>query len=682
MQGRPEKSRPPLKTVKKDSAKTDKLIYKPLTGKVFYLDIPSNILSEKIAKDLKELGGRVEGFLSKEISYLISNKKEAKFAQTLGQASPVPSPESLCNGGNSSSHPSSRRDRHDGSSFKMVNTVRLSRGKSLVEKAIKEQELIPSGSILSNALSWGVKILHVDDIKNYIDQKKKDIALIKKSSTEVKDVEKESAAQKIKSKLKTPFLKVEDRKCHYRPFYLQLSSFPVVNYFNPKPCSPFDVEKKSMNGQKQIQSKQRNPANSDKEKGFPVQVPAKHKKRKGYCECCLKKYDDLQAHLESEQHRNFAQSSHYQVVDDIISQFPCDFVELRENTPKMKRRKCSVGQIAPLIGTKTDELKERLRRADFPLRWYSKKSITQTLKEGPHYLDAYLTPASRNSSISEPACSVHSYHTISSSEARKVSGNNGSGKMLKASNLSEFALSTNLVQLPLQKESKVCKKNLPEIYEHCDPLSRQNLRALPANVNPLYTWTRDSEFNERNRPLKPKRKLNSAVLLPAKCLKKLDANSTVGKDFDDLAVQSKFPRELVVHLQTEQLPRDPSAIKESSELTDSSVRSSPSIKLSRKVIHSAGRNKKGSRKQNMELCLPQTDDPPVPEETKNAQNSSMHTLLELFQTSDANSDFGGFSSIPENKDSSVMKDTWEDQHTDVLWSLFSTSASSSPFIGF
>lgn len=57
MQGRTERSRPPLRTVKKDSTKADKLKYKPLTGKVFYLDIPSNILSEKIAKDIKELGG-------------------------------------------------------------------------------------------------------------------------------------------------------------------------------------------------------------------------------------------------------------------------------------------------------------------------------------------------------------------------------------------------------------------------------------------------------------------------------------------------------------------------------------------------------------------------------------------------------------------------------------------------
>lgn len=65
----------------------------------------------------------MEGFLSKDISYLISNKKEAKFAQSLGQISPVPSPESAHYGGNSSLHPSSRRDRDDRSSFKMADTV-------------------------------------------------------------------------------------------------------------------------------------------------------------------------------------------------------------------------------------------------------------------------------------------------------------------------------------------------------------------------------------------------------------------------------------------------------------------------------------------------------------------------------------------------------------------------------
>ncbi|XP_077160300.1 protein DBF4 homolog A [Paroedura picta] len=675
MQGRPDGSRPPLKTVKKDSTKSDKLKHKPLTGKVFYLDIPSNVLSEKIAKDLKELGGKVEGFFGKGISYLISNKKEAKFAQTLGQVSPVPSPESIYNGGNSSPHPSSRRDKIDGSSFKGVDTVLMSRGKCLVEKAIKEQELIPSGSILSNALSWGVKILHVDDIKNYIDQKKKDLCMIKKSSSEVKDVEKKSSAQKTKSILKNPFLKVEDRRCNYRPFYLQLSNFPVVSYSNPKPCSPFDVEKKNVNGQKQIQMRQRTLANNDKEI-FPAQLPAKHKKRKGYCECCMKKYDDLQTHLESEQHQNFAQSSHYQVVDDIISQFPCDFVDLRENTPKTKRRKCSIGQFAPLIGASTDELRDRLMRQDVPLRWYSRKNITMhIIKEDSQRTQVYHKSAQINST-SEPACSVNSCHTIYSLEAaRKISGSTEGSKKPKSSHLTDVALSANLVQQPVKKESRMSMRTLPEIYEHCEPISRQNLQSFPSNS--LHSRIRKSQFGEDNYMVNPKRKLNSAVLLPAKCLKKI--NSRVDKDLAILGVESNFPRELSVLLETEPLTHSLPANKEPSELMDNS---SPSIKLSRKVKTSIGRNNKGNHKQNTESYLKKTDEPSIPKEAINVQSSSTQALLELFQTSEANSDFGGFSSMTENKESSLIKDTWEDQHTDALWSFFSTSASSSPFIGF
>ncbi|XP_063159660.1 protein DBF4 homolog A [Candoia aspera] len=682
MQERRERSNPPLKTVKKDSTKSDKLKYKPLTGKVFYLDIPSNILSEKIAKDLKELGGRVEGFLSKDISYLISNKKEAKFAQTLGQISPVPSLESVCNGGNSSPHPSSKRDRNDGSTFKLVDTVRLSRGKSLVEKAIKEQELIPSGSILSSALTWGVKILHTDDIKNYIDQKKKDLSLVKKSSTEIKDVEKVSTNQKIKSKLKNPFLKIEDRRCHYRPFYLQLSSFPVVNYSNPRPCSPFDVEKKNANGQKQIHNKQRNPANNDREKG-PLQVPAKHKRKKGYCECCMKKYDDLHAHVESEQHQNFAQSSQYQVVDDIISKFSCDFLELRENTPKVKRRKCSVGQFAPLIGTKKEELKERLMRRDIPLRWYSRESIAmEAFKEGSGHIDVYPKSA-QNNSTSEPSCSVCSYHTICSSEtSRKLNGSTECIRIPKTSNLKEIVLSTNLVQLPPPKESKAYMKNLPEIYGHCEPLSRQISQGLSTNLNSLHTQIQESEFSEQNNISKSKRKLNNAILLPAKCLKKVSTHLPIDKELVDCNVVSNFPRELSVVLESEKTSHSLPTKKDPILLTDIGIQSSPSIKLNRKVIHSIGRNKKGNLKQNMELCLQQAEKPPVLEETKNEHSSSTQALLQLFQTSDANSDFRGFSSIQENKDSSLMKNSWEDQHTDALWSLFSTSASSSPFTGF
>uniref|UniRef100_A0A8D0H3K8 Protein DBF4 homolog A n=1 Tax=Sphenodon punctatus TaxID=8508 RepID=A0A8D0H3K8_SPHPU len=691
MQGKLERARPSLKTVKKDTVKPEKSKYKPLAGKVFYLDIPSNVVSEKLEKDLKELGGRVEGFLSKDISYLISSKKEAKFAQTLGQTSPVPSPESAQNGGNSSPHPSSRRDRQDGSSFKMVDTVRMSRGKCLVEKAIKEQELLPSGSILSNALSWGVKILHVDDIKNYIEQKKKELYLIKKPSASIKDVEKRSITQKSKTKLKTPFVKVEDKSCYYRPFYLQLFSFPVVNYSVLKPSSPFEVDKKNTSSQKQIQSKQRNRTNSDKDSGVPVQLPQKDKKKKGYCECCLKKYEDLQAHLESDQHRNFAQSAEYQVVDDVISEFAYDFVEYGDDTHNIKRSKCSVGQIALITGsiTRTDELKERLKRQHVSLKSYSRKNITtQTPKHEHHH--GGLSQNSLQKHTSEPSCSGLPCCTKCPLEAtKKISGNIETCNIFKSSHLSETTLSTNLVQLPLQKDSKLCMEKLSEVYEQPDKevfelnvnLNRKNSQEVQTKLPTLHTHAQVTVFSEKEKnTFQSKRKLNSAVLLPAKCLKKTDTNSASNKNLVDFAVENNPQKEHSVVQESDQ-PYSPPTEKEPIELTVISTSSSPSRKLSRKVKLSVGRSKRGNQKRKRKLGVQQTE-LPVAEEIKNVCSSPTQTLLELFQTSEANSDFGGFASFPEDKDSSCLKDTWEGQCTDALWSLFSSSSCHSPFNGF
>ncbi|KAG3277532.1 DBF4 zinc finger [Ictidomys tridecemlineatus] len=230
-----EKNRPSLKSLKTDN-RTEKSKYKPLWGKVFYLDLPSVTISEKLQKDIKDLGGRVEEFLSKDISYLISNKKEAKFAQTLGRISPVPSPESAYTAETTSPHPS-----HDGSSFKSPDS-----------------DFIPSNSILSNALSWGVKILHIDDIRYYIEQKKKELYLLKKSSTSIRDVGKRVGigTQKTRRRLKKPFVKVEDMSQLYRPFYLQMTNMPIINYSIQKPCSPYDVDKPS-SIQKQTQVKLR-----------------------------------------------------------------------------------------------------------------------------------------------------------------------------------------------------------------------------------------------------------------------------------------------------------------------------------------------------------------------------------------------------------------------------------------
>ncbi|NXH05151.1 DBF4A protein, partial [Loxia leucoptera] len=692
IQAKPEKIRSSLKNVKKDTGKSEKLKFKPLTGKVFYLDIPSNVISEKLGKDLKELGGRVESFLSKDINYLVTNKKEAKFAPTLGQISPVPSPESAPNGGNGSPHPSNRKDRHDGSSFKIADTVRMSRGKSLVEKAIKEQDLIPSGSILSNALSWGVKILHIDDVKNCIEQKKRELYLIKRAGSSSKDVGKHVTAQKSKTgRLKSPFIRVEDRSRQYRPFYLQLLSFPFLNYCVPKPYSPFEVDKKCP-GQKQTQFKERNKINSDKECGMPAQFPQKDKKKRGYCECCGKKYEDLQTHLESERHRNFAQSTQYKVVDDIISKLVYDFVAYKDDdSGKIKRTKCSTGCFSPIIGkiTRPDELKERLKKQHIALKTYSwKDTAMQALKLDRQPAEVQPNSVPVPTPVSASVCSVLYCHPSQPSELKskfRINDENIKTDCSSAVKLRETVVSSNSIQPPLQKTDKVYTENLSQAAElFCKEIlepdeSKKYVQCFQEGMDTLYSHIQVTDFSEKDRNLvQQKRKLNNSVVLPAKCLKKADANPTFVNKHHDLCDNHQQMQHNVV-LEAE--VSDPAVNKELNASAASTAHSSLSGKLHRKVKLNLRKNKRETRKQNMELHVKNSDGLSVPEEKRSTCSSSLQTLLELFQTSERNSEFGGFTSYTENRCSMSINDKCEGQSANVLWSLFSSS-SSSPFFGF
>ncbi|NWZ62792.1 DBF4A protein, partial [Acrocephalus arundinaceus] len=689
IQVKTEKIRSSLKNVKKDTGKPEKLKFKPLTGKVFYLDIPSNVISEKLGKDLKELGGRVESFLSKDINYLVTNKKEAKFAPTLGHISPVPSPESAPNGGNGSPHPSNRKDRHDGSSFKIVDTVRMSRGKSLVEKAIKEQDLIPSGSILSNALSWGVKILHIDDVKNCIEQKKRELYLIKRAGSSSKDVV--SASWPF---IKMSFVSLTKKtlSTKYRPFYLQLLSFPFLNYCVPKPYSPFEVDKKYPSGQKQTQPKERNKINSDKNCGMPAQFPQKDKKKRGYCECCGKKYEDLQTHLESERHRNFAQSTQYKVVDDIISKLVYEFVAYKDDdTGEIKRTKCSTGYFSPIIGkiTRPDELKERLKKQRISLKTYSwKGTAMQALKLDRQPAEIQPNSVTIPARVSASVGSILRCHPSQSSELKskfRIINGNIKTDCCCAAKLRETVVSSNSLQPPLQRTDKVYTENLtrasePFSKEILEPdVSKKNVQCFQEGMDSLYSHTQVTDFSEKDKNLlQQKRKLNNSVVLPAKCLKKTDANPTFVKKHHDLCDNHQQMQHNII-LEAE--VSDTAVNKELNASAANTAHSSSSGKLNRKVKLNLRRNRRETRKQNMELCGKNSDGLSFPEEKRSTCSSPLQTLLELFQTSERNSEFGGFSSYTESKCSTSINDTCEGQNADVTWSLFSSS-SSSPFFGF
>ncbi|XP_072515196.1 protein DBF4 homolog A [Salminus brasiliensis] len=316
---------------------------KPLTGRIFYLDLPCNKRSQSLESDIKSLGGTVEKFFSKEIRYLVSSKPEARHVQRLIQDSPVPSPDS----GLSSPHPASRRDSHGhrGSSQGPADTVVVSRGKSLVEKVVKEQERFQMNRILANALEWGVKIIYIDDIISYIDKKKTQLPKVSTVAHTVKaaaqpDPTKRTAFQKSSAgRISRPFVKVEDSSRHYRPIYLPMANMPVFNFKSAVPCSPFLVEEND-----DAKTKKQNVHGSGGDRGAKVRKDrrrgheGKVRRKGGYCECCLVKYDSLKAHLQSERHQSFSKSAEYLVVDKVISGLTCELIHI--STPK--RVKCSV----------------------------------------------------------------------------------------------------------------------------------------------------------------------------------------------------------------------------------------------------------------------------------------------------------------------------------------------------
>nr|XP_039328493.1 protein DBF4 homolog A isoform X2 [Saimiri boliviensis boliviensis] len=650
-----EKNRPSLKYLKTDN-RPEKSKYKPLWGKVFYLDLPSVTISEKLQKDIKDLGGRVEEFLSKDISYLISNKKEAKFAQTLGQISPVPSPESAYTAETTSPHPS-----HDGSSFKSPDTVCLSRGKLLVEKAIKDHDFIPSNSILSNALSWGVKILHIDDIRYYIEQKKKELYLLKKSSTSVRDGGKRigTGAQKARTgRLKKPFVKVEDISQCYRPFYLQLTNMPFINYSIQKPCSPFDVEKPS-SMQKQTQVKLRIQMDGDKYGGTSVQLQLKEKKKKGYCECCLQKYEDLETHLLSEQHRNFAQSNRYQVVDDIVSKLVFDFVECEKDTPKKKRIKYNVGSLSPVSA---NALKKAEEKEKVELQHTQKdcwKDDIQAVEQNFLYRETQETEK-KPVFISEP-------NPHPSNELRGL--NEKTTNKCSMLNTAGNDIRQNFTQLPLHKNKQEC---VLDISEHT--LSENDLEVLRVDHNQcnVQTSAHVSDFNTDSAS-QPKQN-SDTLLFPAKDLKEKDLHSVFAHDSCLITINSSQE-----HLTVQAKAPSHTSPEEPNKCDIKNMDSLPCGKIHRKVKILLGRNRKENLEPNAEFDK-RTEF--ITQEENKICSSPVQSLLDLFQTSEEKSEFLGFTSYSENSSICNVLDIWEEENSNNLLTMFFSSPSTSTFTGF
>ncbi|XP_015428003.1 PREDICTED: protein DBF4 homolog B, partial [Myotis davidii] len=337
----------------------------PFSGKSFYLDLPAGKTLQFLTEAIQQLGGVIEGFLSKEVSYIVSSRREAK-AESSGTS----------HRGCSSSSPSEVRvetpamadpkGSHTRPSQKPVDLVPMSRGKELLQKAIRNQGSSSGGgsgspsSLLTNARSWGVKILHVDEMMMRVQQLSLDALCVKKQGPKKPEFP--------VARLKAPFLKIEDESRKFRPFHHQFKSFPEISFLGPKDASPFEAL--TIPG-----SSRHTRGPKDREPRPRSATRTALRRKKGYCECCQAAFEELHGHLQSAQHQGFALEAHpYAEVDRIIAQLSHSFAEIpflaslprQPGSPASDRDPLSPGTVPPSQPSYGGTASPRRRKEDGP----------------------------------------------------------------------------------------------------------------------------------------------------------------------------------------------------------------------------------------------------------------------------------------------------------------------------
>uniref|UniRef100_A0A8C4SKB6 DBF4-type domain-containing protein n=1 Tax=Erpetoichthys calabaricus TaxID=27687 RepID=A0A8C4SKB6_ERPCA len=306
-------------------------------GRSFYLDVPKSKHLTLVVEAIGKMGGTIESFLSKEVSYLVTASREACQGRVTKRNEKCRSVGSV----NSSSQTSKKSVQSAGSQ-KPADSMQTSRGRALLEKVIKNNmEKADGGGVLANARSWGVKILHVNDLLEYIKKTSLSNSQVKKKPSESKGPTDPSASTPRKAMtLKEPFVKIEDCSRRYKPLHLHFDSFPEVKFTGTTRHSPFEsapiVQREQGPRVPQVESHGLTTSDGKREKpespaaGMQVTTHGcANRKRQGFCECCQETFWDQQEHLLSEKHRSFVlESSHYAVVDRVVQQLCSDFEEI------------------------------------------------------------------------------------------------------------------------------------------------------------------------------------------------------------------------------------------------------------------------------------------------------------------------------------------------------------------
>ncbi|XP_029311830.1 protein DBF4 homolog B [Cottoperca gobio] len=249
-----------------------------------------------------------------------------------------------------------------------------SRGKALLEKAIRNNERLLGSSVLNNARSWGVKILFVDDVLLYLKHLTRESCSASHKRPEKTNTKQQGAHVVKATPLRAPYLKIEDSSRRFKPLNIQSMTLPTLWYsgkFSPFECPAPLFEKQEEPGENKTREKKK-VENSVQDKSqtplscnpSPLQPP---KKNVSYCECCHQPFINIEEHIQYEQHREFAlDPSNYSVLDQLVAEMlpgfnpnPAEQSEEALNRPPTPLPIC---ELEPLTDAEAEDAVQSLHR--------------------------------------------------------------------------------------------------------------------------------------------------------------------------------------------------------------------------------------------------------------------------------------------------------------------------------
>ncbi|XP_054987690.1 protein DBF4 homolog B isoform X4 [Sorex araneus] len=296
---------------------------RPFSGKSFYLDLPAGSTLQFLTGTIQQLGGVIEGFLSKEVTYMVSSRLEAKSESRRVSPRNCPSP------GEARVETPSSRAPPKGSPTRPV---------------LRPPSSGSSCSPVSQARAWGVRILHVDEMMARVQRLPLDVLCGVRRGPRKRQGScpaAESRTRKV-ARLQAPFLKVEDESRNFRPCQHQFKTFPELSFLGPKDASPFEAL---------LFAGGSHPAREPWDAETSPRSGAR--RRTGYCECCQQAFEELHGHLQSARHLHFAWGAQsYAEVDGIIAQLSPGLADIRARA-HLPRRPGSPPRDSHPLGSET-----------------------------------------------------------------------------------------------------------------------------------------------------------------------------------------------------------------------------------------------------------------------------------------------------------------------------------------